>query len=97
MLDFLNKAGISEETIKYMNENFSGNDKIALFDNQKECLKTILLLKNLKIINIEDLLRYEAYIFLKSSDDIYYKLSKNDLTKVVEEINNDYAIIEEYI
>ena len=97
MLGFLKKAAVSEETINYMRQNFSKTNIITLSDNEEECLKNIYLLKSFKIMNIEDLLRYETYIFFKSADRVYYELSKHNIAKVVEEVNEDFAAIEKYI
>ena len=97
MVDFLKKVGVSDETINYINKNFSTDSISALSDNEEECINIITLLKTMGIINIEDLLIYETYIFYKSSDEIYYELSKHNLPDIAKEIINDYSKIEEYI
>ena len=97
MADFLSKLNISKETIDYLDKNLSANDKMSLEDNEEECSKIIILFKTLGINNYEDLLKYETYIFYKSSDIIYYELSKNNLKEAIKSINEDYSMIEEFI
>ena len=56
MLDFLKEGNIKDDTIKYINDNFSNDDIMALCDNRDECLKIINILKRIGITNIDDLL-----------------------------------------
>lgn len=97
MLDFLKDANISYTTINYINNNFSSNDIIALADNQDECIKTISLFKELGFKNIEELLINETYIFLKLSNKISDKLSRYDISTLIDDVNEDYTYIEKII
>lgn len=97
MLDFLKEGNIKDETIKYIDDNFSNNDIMALCDNREECLKIISMLDKIGIINVDDLLINETYIFLKLANRVYDKLIKYDIVSVVNEVNEDYIAIEKYI
>ena len=97
MLDFLKKENISEITINYLEENSSSNDIMALRDNNYECLKIISYFKEIGITNIDELLMYETYIFLKLSARVVDKLSECDIDIFVNEVNEDYTNIEKYI
>lgn len=97
MLDFLKDANISYTIINYINNNFSSNDIIALADNQDECIKTISLFKELGFKNIEELLINETYIFLKLSNKISDKLSRYDISTLIDDVNEDYTYIEKII
>ena len=97
MLDFLKEADISDATIDYILNNFSNNDLMSLVDNEEECLKTISLLRKLGIENIEDLLMYESYVFMKLSNRVLEEMSKYDISQIVLEINDDYSYIEKIV
>lgn len=97
MLDFLKEGNISDKTIRYINDHFSSNDIMALCANCEECLKIINMFKKIGIINIDELLINETYIFLKLSNRVYDKLFKNDIVSLVNEVNEDYTSIENYI
>ena len=97
MLSFLKEASISDDTIEEILTNFPYDIVIALDNNKKECLKIIELFKKIGITNIEDLLIYESYIFLKSYNRITDKLANCVVSKFVEEVNDDYAYIEKLI
>ena len=97
MLDFLQKENISKETIDIIYNRLDSNVITALIDNKEECLKIINYLKNIGINNIEDLLIYETYIFLKLSGRVKDSLKKHDLNTLVNDINEDYSMIENYI
>ena len=97
MLDFLKKANISDSTIDYIKETFPSSTVANLEDSQEECLKTISLFRKLGIKEIEELLKYETYIFVKLTNEIADRLSKYNIKEVVEEINEDYVSIEKYI
>ena len=97
MLDFLKKANISDATIRYINENFSSNNIMALSDNSEECLKIISYFRKIGINNIDNLLIDETYIFLKLFDIVTNKFSEYNLNILVNDINEDYMNIEKYI
>lgn len=97
ILDFLKKVNISDQTINYLKENLNVNILDALNDNQTEVLKIISLFKTIGLIPIEELLMYESHIFLKSSKRVYSELLKYDIPTIVDEINEDYFLIENYL
>ena len=97
MLDFLQKENISNETINLIYNKLPSNVITALIDNKEECLKIINLLKNIGINNIEDLLINETYIFLKLSGRVKDSLKNHDVNTLVNDINEDYSMIENYI
>ena len=97
MLDFLQKENISKETIDIIYNRLDSNVIASLIDNEEECIKIINLLKDIGINNIEDLLMYETYIFLKQSGRVKDSLKEHDLNTIVNDINEDYSMVEKYI
>ena len=97
MLDFLQKENISKETIDIIYNRLDSNVITSLIDNEEECIKIINLLKDIGINNIEDLLMYETYIFLKQSGRVKDSLKEHDLNTIVNDINEDYSMVEKYI
>ena len=97
MLDFLQKENISNETIDIIYNKLPSNVIETLIDNEEECLKIIKLLKSIGIKNIEDLLIYETYIFLKLSGRVADSIKEHDINTLVNDINEDYSSVENYI
>ncbi len=97
MLDFLKMLNISDDTINYINDNFSNNDIMALYDNSNECIQTITYFRKIGLTVIEELLIYEPYIFLKLFNEVIEHISKYDIISLVDDVNGDYTHIEKYI
>lgn len=97
MLDFLRSANISDFAVNYIEDNFSNVELAALVDNSNECLKIISYFRRIGIIQIDNLLMYETYIFLKLYNRVMDSLSKYDISTFVNDVNDDYVCIENYI
>lgn len=93
MIDFLLECNISEETLDELYDMHS----FQLFDlscNSEEIIKIINYLRNIGIVNIEELLINETELFYKSKKWIESKISKYNISDFVSKVNNNYEDIE---
>ena len=94
MIDFLKDYNVSETTIKELKRTQSTSFFFDLNCNEEECVKIINYLKSIGIKNIDELLLYETDLFFKNKNKIEQAFSKQNITELVELINQDYEEIE---
>jgi len=94
MIDFLKEIEIEEEII---NEIKKYNNDASIFDlscNEEDCLKIINYLKEIGILNINDLLIYRIDVFKLSLEELVKKFSKFNIPLFVNLINDDFVTID---
>ena len=77
-----------------MNEENEDSVLYNLSCIKDDCLKIINYLKELGIINIDELLLYELNLFYLDFEDVVKKFSKFNIPVFVDLINNDFTAIE---
>lgn len=94
MIEYISLAGIEDELKEKMLDVLGYDNVLNLACNYKLVKNNIDLFKQLGIENIEDLLLYKDYIFLKETRDIFNNFSKFNISEIVNLINNDYDAID---
>ena len=94
MLNFLKECGIKEDTIKNMYNTYEESVLFNLSCNDEECIKIIKHMKQIGIIAIDEILEVYIDIFLNTYNNFIKKIPKHDISKFVEEVNNNIEIIE---
>lgn len=95
MIDFLKNYGITDGVVREIEKVNSSANLYNFSCNQDEVVKIIEFLKELKINCIEQLLIHRIDIFFMSCDELKNLFSKQDLNKLVQLINEDYAAIDD--
>lgn len=93
MIKFLKECNISSDTIHELSKKYSSQ----LFDlncNQNECVKIIDYLREIGIINVDELLINKLQIFYETKDDLVKMFSRYDIVELVRKINFDYNEID---
>jgi len=94
MIDFLKKANISDIFNSKMKEEYSDSTLFDLSCNEEDCLKIINYLKEIGILNINDLLIYRIDVFKLSLEELVKKFSKFNIPLFVNLINDDFVAID---
>ena len=92
MIDFLLDCGINKDTINELNKKYP----TELFDlscNKKEIVKIINYLRDIGVIDIDELLTYETWLFYKTLDFVKERITKFDVNELVSKINSNYEEI----
>lgn len=97
MIDFLHDVNILDEVIEEIIKNNSNSTLYDLSCNEEECIKIINYLKEIGILNIDELLIKEIDVFKLNLEDIVKKFSKFNIPIYVKMINNDYTMIEQIL
>ncbi len=95
-MDFLKQIGIDDKVILAIKEN---NTKACLLDlecNQEECLRIIDFMRKIGIKKIDELLIFYTDIFMQTLDSFMKKIAVNDIIKLIDDINLDVSLIEDY-
>lgn len=92
MIDYLIMSGISKNTIDELRKRTSQFHSLEL--NQEECIKIITYLRFLGISSIDEILLYRPELFLCTKEEVVSMVEKNDIRRVIYEININYENID---
>ena len=92
MTDYLVVAGISNKTIKQL-EDYDGL-LFSLQSNKDEVIAICNYLRRIGIKDIDAIMLYKPYMFLETESSINYYFSKFNLEDIVNKINEDYENID---
>lgn len=94
MIEFLKKCGISAEVVGEISKINSSANIYNFVCNQDEVIKIIDFLKSIGVTCIDELLIYRMDLFFSSLEEFKNLFSEHDLGTFVNEINNDYTVID---
>ncbi len=94
MIDFLKEYGIDDISINNIKNNNSESTLFDLSCNKDNCINLINYMKNIGIMNIEELLTYEIDIFFVDYNKLLSKISNYNINEIVRLINSDYNNID---
>lgn len=95
MIDFLKNGGIADKVI---NDIKNANSEANLFNlkcNEEEVLKIINYFNSIGLTCVNELLVNRINLFFMDFNTLNDRLSKYDLNKFVQLVNNDYMIIDQ--
>ena len=90
MIDFLKEYEINDNIINNIKNNNSESTLFDLSCNKDNCIKLINYMKNIGIMNIDELLIYEIDIFFIDYDKLLNKITNYNINEIVRLINTDY-------
>ena len=93
MIDFLKDYGIKNETIDELNNKYFDSMLFNINNNELEIAKIINYFKTLGITCIDELLIENTELFLLTFDEVKTKITKYDINKLAESLNQDYHVI----
>ena len=94
MIDFLKEVGISKRTIKEIESNNTNSSLFDLSCNNINCLKIVLYLKEIGILNIDNLLINKIDLFKMDYQELVKKFSKFNIPVFISLVNDDIEVIE---
>lgn len=98
-MEFLKDLNISDETISKIS---SVNGEVDVYELTTHCTNATKIIKFFREIGINEnsisnILIYCTYIFIMDFDDVKESLEKENISEIVNAVNEDFSAIEQYV
>ena len=97
MIENIKLIGLDENTIEEMYNTLGYDIVLSFACNYETVQKNINLLKSFGVNNIKQLLLNRENIFLMNNEELLKKFSKYNIPSLVNLINNDYTVVDEFL
>lgn len=94
MIENLQLIGLSDQDLDLLDDSLGYNEKLQLAINYELVKYNVMLLKSYGIKKVIDLLIYKHYLFLDK--DLANKFNKFNIPVLVDLINADFSVVDQY-